>query len=44
MKKIRIQAVVITFMFQLSWLRVAHMTDGFYLNVSRRMFLEKYMN
>lgn len=41
MMKIRIQVVTFNFMFQLSRERGAHMTDGIYLNVSGRMFLEQ---
>lgn len=40
-KKIRMLALTVNLMFQFSRIRVAHMTDGIYLNVSGRMFLEE---
>jgi len=39
--QIRIQALMVNFMFQLNWITVARMANGIDLDVSGRMFLEE---
>lgn len=39
--QIRIQALMVNFMFQLNWIRVTRMANGIDLDVSGRMFLEE---